>query len=231
MAGADPVSVRVWDLPTRLFHWLLALLVAASLATGKFDSLLGAGTLEWHRRFGLAILALLLFRLAWGFAGGTHARFASFLRGPRAVAGYAKGLLSGRGGEETAGHNPLGGWSVAAMLAALATQAVTGLFLVQEDYFFEGPLAKHVSRAASDRLNAIHEANFWVIAALVALHLAAIAYYAIAKRQGLVRAMVTGDKRLAAGREGEASRGGSLATAAAIAIAAGAAAWALSRYA
>ena len=220
------MSVRVWDLPTRLFHWLLVLLVTASIATGKFDSLLGAGTLEWHRRSGLAILALLLFRVAWGFAGGTHARFASFLRGPRAVVAYAKSLGQG-GAAEPAGHNPLGGWSVAAMLAALATQAATGLFLVQEDYFFEGPLAKHVSRAVSERLNAIHEANSWVIVALVALHLAAIAYYAIAKRQGIVRAMVTGDKRLAAGREGEASRGGSLATAAAIAIAAGAAAWGL----
>lgn len=224
------MSVRVWDLPTRLFHWLLALLVAASLATGKLDSLLGADTLEWHRRFGLAILALLLFRLAWGFAGGTHARFASFLRGPRAVVAYAKSL-GHRGAAEPAGHNPLGGWSVAAMLAALATQAATGLFLVQEDYFFEGPLAKLVSRAASDRLNALHEANFWVIVALVALHLAAIAFYAVVKRQALVGAMLTGDKRLEAGREGEASRGGGLVAAAAIAIAAVAAVWGMAAYA
>lgn len=230
MAGSGPVRVRVWDLPTRLFHWLLVALVAASIATGKFDSLLGAGTLEWHRRFGLAILALLLFRLAWGFAGGTHARFAGFLRGPRAVLAYAKSLARGGAGEP-AGHNPLGGWSVVAMLAALATQAATGLFLVQEDYFFEGPLAKHASRAVSDRLNAIHEANFWVIAALVALHLAAIAFYAVAKRQCLVGAMLTGDKRLEAGREGEASRGGGLAAAAAIAIAAGAAVWGMAAYA
>ena len=224
------MSVRVWDLPTRLFHWLLVLLVTASIATGKFDSLLGAGTLEWHRRSGLAILALLLFRVAWGFAGGTHARFASFLRGPRAVVAYATSLGQG-GAAEPAGHNPLGGWSVAAMLAALATQAATGLFLVQEDYFFEGPLAKHVSRAVSERLNAIHEANSWVIVALVALHLAAIAFYAIAKRQALLGAMLTGDKRLEAGREGEASRGGGLATAAAIAIAAGAAVWGMAAYA
>ena len=231
MAGADPVSVRVWDLPTRLFHWLLALLVAASLATGKFDSLLGAGTLEWHRRFGLAILALLLFRLAWGFAGGTHARFASFLRGPRAVLAYAKSLARGGPATEPAGHNPLGGWSVAAMLAALATQAATGLFLVQEDYFFEGPLAKHVSRAVSDRLNAIHEANLWVIATLLLLHVAAIAFHAIVKRHGLVGAMLTGVKRLEAGREGEASRGGGLAVAAAIAVAAAAAVWGIAAFA
>lgn len=220
------VRVRVWDLPTRLFHGALLALVVASVATGKFDSLLGASALEWHRRSGLALIALLLFRLAWGFAGGTHARFASFLRGPRAVLAYAKDTLAGRAGE-AAGHNPLGGWSVAAMLAALSVQAATGLFLVQEDYGFEGPLARHVSAAASDRLAAIHEANFWVIAALVALHVAAVAFHVLARRQDLVAAMITGDKRLEPGREGEASRGGGLALAAAIAIAAAAAVWAL----
>lgn len=220
-------GVRVWDLPTRLFHWSLLVLVMASVVTGKFDSLLGPNTLEWHKRSGLAILALLLFRLAWGVAGGTHARFASFLRGPKAVLDYAKGLVSGRADAEHAGHNPLGGWSVVAMLAALALQVATGLFLVQEDYGFEGPLAKHVSGAVSDRLDAIHEANFWVIAALVALHVSAIAYYAVVKRQDLVRAMFTGRKRMAPGREGEASGGGGAVAATAIAIAAAAAVWGL----
>jgi cytochrome b len=138
---------------------------------------------------------------------------------------YAKGIVSGRAIGEPAGHNPLGGWSVVAMLSALAVQVITGLFLVQEDYAFEGPLARHVSGAVSDRLDSIHEANFWVIAALVALHLAAIAWYTLVKRQELVRAMVTGTKRLAPGAQD--SRGGGLATAAAIAIAAGAAVWTL----
>jgi cytochrome b len=232
MAGADMndqarATFRVWDLPTRLFHWSLLLLVAASVATGEFDSLLGADTLEWHRRSGLAILALLLFRLAWGFAGGTHARFASFLRGPRAVLGYAKGLFAGAPGAHYAGHNPLGGWSVVAMLAAISVQAGTGLFLVQEDYAFEGPLARHVSRAVSDALNGIHQANAWILAALVALHVSAIAYYAVAKRQDLVGAMVTGRKRVPPGGEGEETRGGGAVAAVAIAIAAAAAVWAL----
>ena len=222
MDGDARVRVRVWDLPTRLFHWTLVLLVAASVVTGKFDSVLGPSTLEWHKRSGLAILALLAFRVAWGFAGGTHARFAGFLRGPRALVAYARALAAGNA-PETAGHNPLGGLSVVAMLSALAAQAATGLFLVQEDYGFQGPLARHVSGATSDRLNAIHEANFWVIAALVALHLAAVVFYAVAKRQDLVGAMIGGDKRLAPGREGEASRGGGLLLAAAIAIAAAAA--------
>jgi len=231
MSEVPRVRVGVWDLPTRLFHWTLVLLVVTSVVTGQFDSALGPGALEWHRRSGLAILGLLVFRLAWGFAGGTHARFASFLRGPRAVAGYARSLLAREAAAEPAGHNPLGGWSVVAMLAALATQAATGLFLVQEDYAFEGPLARHVSRAVSDRLGAVHEANFYVIAALVTLHIAAIVFYTVVKRQDLVGAIITGDKRLEAGRESEASRGGGGVAATAIAIAAAAAVWALVSYA
>jgi cytochrome b len=214
----------VWDLPTRLFHWALLLAVAASVVTGKFDSVLGPSTLEWHKRSGLAVLGLLLFRLGWGFAGGTHARFANFLRGPRAVIDYAKGLASGTA-PEAAGHNPLGGWSVVAMLAALAVQAGAGLFLVQEDYGFEGPLAHFASRALSDRLGSIHKANFWFIAVLVAMHVAAIAFYAVAKRQDLVGAMVSGRKALGPGREADESRGGGAIAATAIAIAAAAAVW------
>jgi len=231
VSDSPRVTVRVWDLPTRLFHWAFALLVLASVVTGKFGSLLGPGTLEWHKRSGLALLALLLFRLAWGFAGGTHARFASFLRGPRAVIAYARGLFAPVASPEPAGHNPLGGWSVVAMLLAISVQAAVGLFLVQEDYGFEGPLSRHVSRAVSDRLAAIHAANFYVIATLVTLHVAAVVFYAVAKRQDLVGAMLSGTKRLAAGREGEASRGGGALAAAAIAIASAAAVWALVSYA
>jgi cytochrome b len=227
MSEVGPVSVRVWDIPTRLFHWTLLLLVVASFVTGQFDSILGPTTLEWHKRSGLAILGLLLFRFLWGFVGGTHARFANFLRGPRTVFGYAKGLVSGRATGETAGHNPLGGWSVAAMLSALLLQAGTGLFLVQEDYGFEGPLARHVSRAVADRLNAIHEANLYLIGVLVALHLAAVVYYTVAKRQDLVGAMLSGRKRLDAARAAEESRGGGPVMAAAVAIASAAAIWGL----
>ncbi len=225
------VTVRVWDLPTRLFHWTLVVLVVASVVTGQLDSVLGPDTLEWHKRSGLAVLALLLFRLAWGFAGGTHARFANFLHGPRTVIGYARSLVARDAAAEPAGHNPMGGWSVVAMLLAIALQAATGLFIVQEDYGFEGPLARHVSRAVSDRLNAIHEANFYAIAALVAAHVAAVVFYTVVKRQDLVGAMISGGKRLEAGREGEATRGGGLGVAAAIAIAAATAVWALVTYA
>ena len=231
MSEEARVSVRVWDVPTRIFHWLLLALVVTSVITGKFDSILGAGALEWHRRSGLAILGLLLFRILWGFVGGTHARFASFLRGPRAVVRYAKELSAGGEVSESAGHNPLGGWSAVAMLGALALQAGTGLFLVQEDYAFVGPLAHLVPRSVSDRLNAIHQFNFYVIAALVAAHVAAVVFYTVVKRQELVGAMLTGRKRLAAGREGEESRGGGPIMAIAVMIAAAAAVGVLANFA
>lgn len=222
----------VWDAPTRLFHWTLVLLVIASVTTGKFDGILGPGTLEWHKRSGLAILALLLFRLAWGLAGGTHARFSSFVRGPAAVIEYAKGLLAhGARAGNTPGHNPLGGWSVLAMLACLLVQAGTGLFITQEDYGFEAPLAKYVSRAWGDRLSAIHQANFWVIAGLVSLHLAAIAFYTLVKREDLVGAMLGGRKHVPAGVELAPSRGGSLARGAVVLALAAAGVWALAFFA
>lgn len=231
MGDGARVCVRVWDVPTRLFHWTLLGMVIASVVTGQFDSILGPATLEWHRRSGLAILGLLLFRFLWGFVGGTHARFANFLRGPRSVVDYAKALVSGRETGESAGHNPLGGWSVAAMLSALALQAGSGLFLVQEDYGFEGPLSRHVSRAVTERLNAFHEANFYLIAALVVLHVAAVVFYTVVKRQDLVGAMITGSKRLAADRTAEESRGGGPVAATAVAIAAAVAIWGLVTFA
>lgn len=222
------VAVRVWDVPTRLFHWSLAALVTASLVTGKFDSVLGATTLEWHRRFGYAILGLVAFRLVWGFAGGTHARFDSFLKGPAAVLAYAR-AMRGREHPVSVGHNPLGGWSVVAMIVAVAAQAVTGLFLVQEDYGFTGPLARFVSNAASGRLGAFHEANFWVIAGLVGLHLAAIATHAVAFGENLVAAMFSGTKRLPGAFASHAGRAGGLAGLAVAMAAAAAVVFALVR--
>ncbi len=224
-------SVRVWDLPTRFFHWLLVVAVLASLATGKFDSLVGPDTLEWHRRSGYLVLALLVFRLGWGLVGGTHARFARFVRAPAAVAAYARALVRGEAGREPVGHNPLGGYSVVAMLAVLLAQVGTGLFLVQEDYAFEAPLAKHVSRAVSDRLGDLHEKGFWLIAALVLLHLAAVAFYTLVKRQSLVGAMLTGRKRLPAGHAAEASQGGGVLAGLLLALASAVAVWALVTFA
>ncbi|HUW37959.1 MAG TPA: cytochrome b/b6 domain-containing protein [Rhodocyclaceae bacterium] len=194
---SDGPAVRVWDLPTRLFHWSLVLLVSFSGITGEFGDDFGANVLDWHARAGYAILALLFFRLLWGFVGGTHARFRSFIRRPRTVLAYLRELRTGGSGPHL-GHNPAGGWSVLLMLACLSLQVGTGLFLSDDDLGFTGPLANHVSDHVSDQLHALHEANFVVLMVLVALHLLAIAFHLWAKKENLVRAMVSGKKPLAA---------------------------------
>jgi cytochrome b len=176
--------VRVWDLPTRLFHWTLAGLMVFSVVTAK----IGGNATEWHFRSGYAILALLVFRLLWGFAGDRYARFAQFVRGPAAVFSYFRGKMV-----EPLGHNPLGALSVLALLAALFVQACTGLFAT-DAIFTEGPLAKLVSSAVSERLTSIHHLNEKLLYALVALHLAAIAYYQFGRGRNLTRSMLDGNQ-------------------------------------
>jgi cytochrome b len=186
--AAEPRAILVWDLPTRLFHWAIVALVGASFVTGN----IGGDALAWHFRSGYAILALLLFRLAWGFAGTRHARFASFVRGPGATLRYARMLMSGAA-ERHLGHNPLGAWSVLAMLAALAVQVGSGLF-ANDDIATEGPLVHLVSRGTSDFLTRVHHWNRWVLIALVLVHIAAVAWHVLARKEPLVRAMVSGRK-------------------------------------
>lgn len=213
MAPDLPRSVRVWDLPLRLFHWLLALLVAFSVVSGK----LGGNALDWHRLSGYAILTLLLFRIGWGFAGSTYARFGQFLRGPGAIVRHLAGSRP-----EHPGHNPLGALSVLAMLTALLLQAATGLF-ANDGVMVEGPLYKLVSSDTSDFLTAIHGANAWVVLGLVALHLAAILFYLLAKKENLVRAMITGRKQVA--HAVPENHGGSPARAAALLAGSAVAVW------
>jgi cytochrome b len=141
-------------------------------------------------RSGYAILALLVFRLAWGVAGSREARFASFVRGPRAVWAHAREVLAGSRGYP-AGHNPLGGWMIVAMLAILLLQAGTGLF-ANDESSHEGPLAAKVSNAVVDRMSAIHGVNQWVVAGAVALHVIAIAFYQWRLKVDLIRPMVAG---------------------------------------
>jgi cytochrome b len=183
-----PTAVQVWDLPTRLFHWLLVAFVIVSFVSGN----IGGNAMQNHEWSGLTILALLLFRLAWGFVGGRHARFAEFLRGPRTVLRYAIGLLRGDA-PRYPGHNPLGGWSILAMLTALCIQAVTGLF-ANDDIFTEGPLAVWVDKATSDWLTRIHRLNPDVIIALVCIHIFAVFFHWWVKRENLILPMVTGKK-------------------------------------
>ena len=179
---------RAWDLPTRLFHWSLALLVAASYTTGK----LGGEWMAWHMRSGYAILALLGFRLAWGFVGPPPARFASFVRGPAAAMAYLRSLQP-RQTLPGAGHNPIGGWNVVLMLALLALQAGTGLFS-NDDSAHEGPLAATVSNAVVDRMSAIHGWNQVALVVLVALHVIAVIFYQLGLRIDVLRPMVAGGR-------------------------------------
>jgi cytochrome b len=217
-APRPAARTRVWDLPTRLFHWTLAALVLCSVVTIK----LGGNWMEWHFRSGYAILALLLFRVLWGFAGSRYARFASFVRGPRAIADY----LRGKSGH-VAGHNPLGALSVLALLAVLLTQASTGLFSNDGSYT-EGPLAKLISGSLSNLLTSIHKAGEFAIYGLVGLHVAAIVYYALARREQLLPAMVTGDRTVDAppARDDLALRLRALVL---LALCAGAVAWLVTR--
>ena len=185
------VTVRVWDAPLRLFHWSLAALVAFSVGTAYA----GGAWMDWHLRSGYAVLALVAFRIAWGFAGTRHARFASFVRGPAAVAGYLRSL---RGGTHPAsvGHNPLGALSVLALIAVVLAQVGTGLF-ANDDILTEGPLAKLVSKATSDRATTVHYWNQWVLYALVAMHVLAVIVHRVRFGDDLVGPMVAGTKRLA----------------------------------
>jgi cytochrome b len=182
-------TVRVWDLGVRVFHWATALLVVVSVVTAK----VGGSLMPWHERSGTAILALLTFRILWGAAGSTHARFASFVHGPLTALAYLQSVRKGVA-RAHAGHNPLGAYSVLALLAVLLLQATTGLFATDDIAEF-GPLTKLVSNAFVERATFIHHLNEKAIYALVALHLAAIGYYGLVKRENLVRAMITGDKQ------------------------------------
>ena len=176
--------VRVWDLPTRFFHWALLVCIIGSLVSVK----IGGDAIAWHFRFGFAILTLISFRVIWGFIGSRYARFASFPPNPVSALKY----LSGRG-EPTPGHNPLGAFSVYALLAALAFQAGTGLF-ANDSIMWDGPLKSLVSSDTSDLITTLHRRNRFVVIGLIALHLGAIAYYARIKKEALVAPMVGGDR-------------------------------------
>ena len=185
-------SLRVWDAPVRIFHWLLVALVLTSWVTSE----IGGNAMTYHMWSGYSILTLVVFRIVWGFVGSEHARFGALLHGPRALFGYASGLF-GSSSRYYLGHNPLGGVSVILMLASLLLQASTGLF-ANDDIFTEGPLAKYVSGATSSLLTTIHRYNFYVLASLIAIHIAAVLFYLIVKRENLIGAMFTGRKRIPA---------------------------------
>ena len=171
----------LWDLPTRVFHWSLPILLPLAWWTAE------EGNYDAHEWIGYTLLVLVLFRIVWGFIGSRHSRFRDFLAGPRAIVAYLKGQ-----GSESPGHNALGGWSVMALLGLLLIQALSGL-VNTDDVFFSGPLHYWVPDELRDSLGAWHDDyGFYVLLGFIALHIAAVLFYQFARRQLLVQAMWRG---------------------------------------
>jgi len=186
------VAVPVWDGFVRAFHWALVVLFAAAVATGKA----GGEWIVWHMRIGYAILALVLFRLLWGFAGGAYARYGSFLSGPVRALRFAVRLLS-RAPAHVAGHNPIGGWMVVLLLLMLAAQAVMGLFS-NDEIATTGPLYRYVSEETSIQLMRWHRRVGDLLLLLTGIHIAAVLFHVFVKKEGIVSAMLSGRKALPA---------------------------------
>jgi cytochrome b len=183
-AKAEPpgrTPVLVWDAPTRIAHWLLALLIPLSWWSAEV-----AHRLDWHRLSGYTIIGVIVFRLYWGFFGGETARFSHFLRGPGAIADYVRGRSP-----ERLGHNPIGALSVLAMIVMLFVQVGLGLFAVDIDGLESGPLSDRVTFDQGRLAAELHEISFNILLALIALHLAAIVFYAV-RRNNLLGPMITG---------------------------------------
>ncbi len=184
---AELKPTAVWDLPVRLFHWLLvALILVAWLSAGK--------SMTVHSLAGYSVIALVVFRLWWGLVGSSTARFSSFVRGPRAILSYLRHMGERTPGQSP-GHNPVGAISVLALLALVLIQTSTGLFSVDVDGLESGPLSAWVSFDMGRQFAHIHEFAFRILQVLVGVHIAAILYYAIWKRENLVGPMITGRRR------------------------------------
>ena len=182
-------DMRVWDLPTRLFHWLLVVLIALLYATGEFGML----DMRWHFWLGYATLALIVFRVLWGLFGSQTSRFGDFVRGPPAVARYVKAQMS-TNSHISIGHNPLGGWSVLALLLSVLLQSVTGLF-ASDEIDTDGPFTGQVPGYTVKLMTRLHHWNENVLLLLIALHVAAVLFYLLVKRDNLIVPMLTGRKQ------------------------------------
>ncbi len=213
---------RIWDLPTRCFHWLLAAAVIALVVSAK----VGGNAMVWHVRLGYAVMALLLFRIVWGLVGGRWSRFQSFLYSPRTTLQYLRGQGSDALG---IGHSPTGSLSVFALLLVLAFQVASGLFS-DDEIAFTGPLARFASSALVGQATWYHkDVGQWLVIALVVLHVAAVLFYLGIKKHNLIRPMLGGDKLLAVPAPASRDDMGSRALAAAVLTVCGLVAWWVSR--
>jgi cytochrome b len=185
------LPLRVWDAPTRLFHWAIVLLIATSYVT------VHKGWMKLHMLSGYTILTLVLFRVIWGFVGSETSRFSRFLHSPLAALRQLAQFRD-RSPDTEVGHNAAGGWMVLVILAVLGMQLASGLSVTDEDDNIMGPLAKFVGPTWSGRLTSFHMLNFNILLGLIVLHVLAVTAYAMVKRHDLVRPMITGKKRLPA---------------------------------
>lgn len=192
-------KVRVWDLPTRIFHWALAVTVLTSIITAH----VGGNAMQWHVGCGMVALILLTFRILWGLVGGRWSRFASFIYSPGTVLRYLRGQA--RADEHLdVGHNPLGSGSVFALLGLLALQVATGL-VADDEIATQGPLNRLVSSETASQATGWHkDIGQWILVALITLHVAAIVFYKLKKGKNLVTPMVLGDKDLPSSTPGSA---------------------------
>ncbi|MFK8030002.1 MAG: cytochrome b/b6 domain-containing protein [Gammaproteobacteria bacterium] len=213
MSSNNPAQRLVWDLPTRAFHWLLALSLAASYVT----SLIGFDARQYHMWLGYWMIGLLTFRCVWGLVGTRHARFINFFPTPRRLFNYIKNTVRGES-PETVGHNPLGSLMIFATLAILGAQAVSGLFM-DDEIMFSGPYFNSASPELASTMNFLHNNLINVILGLVAVHIAAVLYHSFVRRERIIRAMLSGKKSADVVPEGESISGSRLGLAVAIAIA------------
>jgi cytochrome b len=187
-AGNTMSKKLIWDLPIRVVHWLLVILIATAWYTVKIS-----GDMDTHMLCGQAILALLVFRVLWGFVGSDYARFGSFIYNPGEIVSYAKTLFSRKGGDY-AGYNPTGSLAVFAMFALIAVQVTTGLFATDADEYVRGPLNGLVNSNTAYAITDIHYANINFLLALIGLHIVAVLFYLLFKRENLITPMITGEK-------------------------------------
>jgi cytochrome b len=187
-------AVAAWDLPTRVFHWTLAVLVLCAWTSFQFSEDLDDPRLVWHRWNGLALLTLIVWRVLWSFAGPGNVRFSSFVRGPAAALRYARDLSRGTP-RKFLGHNPLGGWVVVGLVALVGAIATLGLFALEHNDNATGPLYKYAGEAWAKYFTSWHRFLFEpVLLILIAIHITANVLYGAVKKEPLITAMLTGAK-------------------------------------
>lgn len=181
-------KIKIWDGATRLFHWALVLNIFAAWYT------IDNNMIEWHEISGHCLIALLLFRLCWGFIGSSTARFKHFITNPISACDYLNKSLRLQAHHKV-GHNPAGGWMIVVMMLVIGFQLISGL-LSNNDLGFSGALSDSVTKEISDLLTQLHALNFNVLVAIIWLHVVAVFFYVLVKKDNLIKAMFTGKKLL-----------------------------------